>query len=106
MSKVYASRRIELIEMLTRFADLFGDVVPSVAPLHVACLQETAKQSSDLQRRGEQGGARFTSLSHFSTRPGRPGVVFGYGAIAEESIVEGIKAVVDSNKGKMSSRTV
>jgi GntR family transcriptional regulator/MocR family aminotransferase len=101
MSKVYGRRRVKLIEMLTRFSSVFGNVVPSVAGLHVACLQETAKQASDLVRRGEQASARFTPLSRFSTRPARPGVVFGYGAIPEDSITEGIKAILDPKKGKI-----
>ena len=84
--------------MLTRFSGVFGNVVPSVAGLHVACLQETAKQASTLLQRAEQGSARFAPLSRFSTRPGKPGAVFGYGAIPEDSIIKGIQAIVDSKK--------
>jgi hypothetical protein len=75
MSEVYTRRRAALLEMLIRFSSVFGNVVPSVAGLHVACLQETAKQASALLRRAEQGSARFAPLSRFSTRPGKAGAV-------------------------------
>lgn len=93
MSKVYGRRRAALLEWLNRMPGLFGQVVPSIAGLHVTCLQTSAKQSKELLQRGQRANVHFPPLSAFSTRPGPPGIVLGYGAIAEESIVQAMKAV-------------
>ena len=93
MAKVYGRRRAALLDWLHRKAGVFGQVVPSVAGLHVTCLQTSAKQSKELLQRGQRANVYFQPLGAFSTRPGPPGVVLGYGAITEQSIIQAMKAV-------------
>ncbi len=93
MSKVYGRRRAALLGWLNRMPGIFGQVVPSVAGLHVTCLQTSERQSKELLQRGKRANVRLPALGAFSTCPGPPGIVLGYGAIAEESIVEAMKAV-------------
>lgn len=93
MAKIYGGRRAALLELLNRMPSTFGQVVPSVAGLHVTCLQTSSRQFKELTKRAEGAKVHLPPLSTFSTRPGPPGIVLGYGAIAERSIVQAITAL-------------
>ena len=93
MARAYGRRRATLLEWVNRKRGVFGQVIPSVAGLHVTCLQTSTTQSRELLQRARRASVHFTPLSAFSTRPGPPGIVLGYGAISEENIVEALKAV-------------
>ncbi len=93
MAKIYGRRRATLLHWLNRMPGIFGQVLPSVAGLHVTCLQTSERQSKELLQRGKRAKVHMPALGAFSTRPGPPGIVLGYGAIAEASIAEAMKAV-------------
>lgn len=91
MARIYAGRRAVLLNALSRSPDIFGEIVPSVAGLHVTCLQISARHTKDLLRRAKRHGVYVADLSAFATRPGLPGIVLGYGAITERNIVAGLQ---------------
>jgi GntR family transcriptional regulator/MocR family aminotransferase len=64
MSRIYARRRARLLEALARSPHIFGEVVPSVAGLHVTCITKS------------------------KARPIRS---FGYGMIAEDQISKALE---------------
>jgi GntR family transcriptional regulator/MocR family aminotransferase len=94
MRDVYRVRRRIVIEALTqKFGDLL-EVVPSIAGLHVAALARTASAEaiSDVARKASEAGVEIQEVSKFTVaKPGRPGIVLGYGAIDTAKIKEGLR---------------
>jgi GntR family transcriptional regulator/MocR family aminotransferase len=93
MSKVYGQRRAVVLDLLERHRNLFGEVVPSVAGLHLTCLQSSSKQSQTLLAKAAKANVGLTPLRVFSTRPGYTATVLGYGAISEQRIRQAFAAL-------------
>ena len=94
MSKVYARRRARLLDLLGRSTEVFGEMVPSVAGLHVACLIKDESRLQPLLRSAMLQGVALTPLSRFSTQSGRSmGFALGYGRISEDQISEALESV-------------
>jgi GntR family transcriptional regulator/MocR family aminotransferase len=91
MRPIYGARLNVLLTCLRRDFSRWLEPIPSVAGLHVAAL---AKSSLDLNAIAEQ--ARELDVGVYPLRPyyfgghAKQGLVFGYGAIEEREIVEGL----------------
>jgi GntR family transcriptional regulator/MocR family aminotransferase len=91
MRAIYA-RRLELL--LTHLHRDFGrwlEPIPSVAGLHVAAFTKTSVDSDRIVQRAREREVGVYSLRpYYFEGPSRSGLVFGYGAIDEREIVEGL----------------
>ena len=91
MRPIYATRLNVLLTCLRRDFGRWLESIPSVAGLHVAAF---AKSSLDLDAVAEQ--ARELGVGVYPLRPfyfagsAKQGLLFGYGAIEEREIVEGL----------------
>jgi GntR family transcriptional regulator / MocR family aminotransferase len=91
MLRIYAGRREALLAILQRDFASWLQPVPSSAGLHVSAVTRLDADDRDLEKRALRAGVGVRALSHFAVRRGaRRGVIFGYGAIGEASIVEGL----------------
>jgi GntR family transcriptional regulator/MocR family aminotransferase len=94
MSRLYRRRRDVLIETLGKWREIFGEPVPSVAGLHIACLVEDRVRLHAILGSAAAEGARFAAISRLSAAPGSPGgFVLGYGRISEERIAGALQNV-------------
>jgi GntR family transcriptional regulator / MocR family aminotransferase len=94
MRDVYRVRHEIVKEALVgKFGDVL-QVVPSIAGLHVAALAcaASAEEISAIVRRASEAGVEIQELLTFTVaKPGRPGIVLGYGAIPTAKIKEGLR---------------
>jgi GntR family transcriptional regulator / MocR family aminotransferase len=94
MRDVYRVRHEIVTEVLLgKFGD-FLRLVPSFAGLHVAALARnaSAEEISVIARKASEAGVEIQELSTFTVaKPGRPGIVLGYGAIPTAKIKEGLR---------------
>ncbi len=91
MRHVYAARRDRLVEALGGELSAWLELQPSIAGLHVAACTAASIDVPALVRRARQRGIGLYRLGeYFGDRSRRDGLVFGYGAIAESSINEGL----------------
>ena len=93
MRAVYQARHELLTNILARDFPEF-QVIPTVAGLHVSAVTDLSERRiDDTVARASKIGVAVQSLSRFrvSREPGPKGLVFGYGAIADERIEEGLK---------------
>ena len=91
MRGIYAGRRQLLLDGLQRdFSDWLAPI-PSTAGLHLAAL---AHPGTDVEawvaRALEQGVGVYSIRSYLDGRTGPRGLLFGYGAIDEASIAQGL----------------
>jgi GntR family transcriptional regulator/MocR family aminotransferase len=86
MSRIYAGRRAALLAALAESARIYGEPVPSVAGLHVACLIKDDAKLKSLLKRTKLLGLRLTPLDGI-------GIALGYGMIQEEHISEALLAL-------------
>jgi GntR family transcriptional regulator / MocR family aminotransferase len=87
MSRIYAVRRAALLAALAKSAGIYGEPVPSVAGLHVACLIKDDAKLKSLLKRAKLQGVGITPLYGV-------GIALGYGMIHEEHIAEALLALV------------
>ncbi|MGW4060458.1 MocR-like pyridoxine biosynthesis transcription factor PdxR [Amycolatopsis sp. NPDC004747] len=88
MRKVYRERHELVSAVLARdFAD-FLTPLPSTAGLHLSAL--AAADCGGLVRAARRRGVRLYSLGDFGVGERRPGLVFGYGAVAAGRIEPGL----------------
>ena len=76
-----------------KFADHL-QVIPSIAGLHVAAFARTASAEaiSAVAGKASEAGVEIQELSTFTrAKPGRAGIVLGYGAIPASKIKEGLR---------------
>jgi GntR family transcriptional regulator/MocR family aminotransferase len=103
MRKVYEERRITLTESLAKYAKNRIRVSPSVAGLH---LTGWINGKIDMTRLGvlaaESGVGIYPLTPYFLTKP-RPGLLFGYSAIAPEDIRRGIRRLASILETTMSN---
>jgi len=94
MGTVYRERHELLLRTLRRELDEHLEVIPSVAGLHLAATARRAgtEEIAAVVRRAWEQGVAVQELAIMAVRPpGPPGLLFGYGAIGAERIVEGIR---------------
>jgi GntR family transcriptional regulator/MocR family aminotransferase len=91
MRRIYAARLDVLLTCLRRDFSRWLEPIPSVAGLHMAAL---AKSSVDLdviaKRARELDVGVYPLRPYYFGGPVKQGLVFGYGAIEERGIVEGL----------------
>jgi len=94
MRRVYAVRRDVIVDTLSRTFEGELRVVPSVAGLHIAAVapQASVERMADVARRAADLDVAVQALGSFAHDvPSTPGLVLGYGAIAEDRIGEGLR---------------
>jgi GntR family transcriptional regulator / MocR family aminotransferase len=89
----YAARRDRLEAALARELGDRLELVPAVAGLHIAAhFRGGGLDDREVARRAEEAGVIVQALSEYAAvTPARPGLAFGYGAIAGARIDEGIR---------------
>jgi GntR family transcriptional regulator/MocR family aminotransferase len=94
MRQVYGARHQKLLACLQSDFSPWLEPIPSAVGLHMAALARRSLDADKIAERAQQAGVRIYSLRDFYCgRPERPGLVFGYGAIRESDIVEGLSLV-------------
>ncbi|HZR34747.1 MAG TPA: PLP-dependent aminotransferase family protein [Nevskia sp.] len=91
MRRIYGARRERLAGILDRDFARWLEPVPCVAGLHLAALFRSRTDEAEVLRRAAQQEVGLYGLREFQHgRAPRQGLVFGYGAIGEDAIVEGL----------------
>jgi GntR family transcriptional regulator/MocR family aminotransferase len=91
MRQIYAGRRDRLIEGLKSDCAEWLDPIPSAAGLHIAAVFKKTVDDAALVAEARKLGVRVHALGvHYVRRPGQRGLLFGYGAIEENAIAEGL----------------
>jgi len=91
MQQIYAGRRERLLEGLKSACAEWLDPIPSAAGLHIAALFKKAVDDAALVIEARKLGVRVHALGvHYVRRPVQRGLLFGYGAIEENAIAEGL----------------
>jgi len=89
MRSVYSQRRQRLLDGLQRGFSRWLTPVPSFAGLHVAALLQV--DADEVVERAREIGVGIGAVGRYCLgTPQIQGLVFGYGAISERSIVEGL----------------
>lgn len=92
MQRLYAQRRAVLMEGLQSGCGQWLEILPSVAGLHVAARLRAGREEAQVLAQALAAGVGVKSLrGYYTAKPSAPGLIFGYGNIAEQDIVEGIK---------------
>lgn len=91
MRRVYGARRELLTEILQRDFARWLEPVPCVAGLHLAALFKAKTDEAEVLRQAARQDVGLYGLREFQHgRAARQGLVFGYGAIGEDAISEGL----------------
>lgn len=94
MHQLYGARHQTLLTCLKRDFSRWLEPIPSAVGLHLAALSTPSVDVDALADRARQEGLGIYSLREFYFgKPTRPGLAFGYGAIEESDIVEGLSRV-------------
>ena len=94
MRRIYAARRDRLVQALAGEFLPWFDLLPSIAGLHVAAFATASLDVAALMQRAPPRGIGLHPLrEYYARRPARDGLVFGYGAIDERAISEGLAAL-------------
>jgi len=88
-TKEYAARRRLILSVLQRDFDGRLEVVPSTAGLHLAAWVRDGTEVPGLVTRAASAGVVVEDVAAYGAD--RPGLVLGYGAIAEPDIAEGLR---------------
>jgi GntR family transcriptional regulator/MocR family aminotransferase len=89
MRSIYSQRRRRLVDGLQRDFGRWLHPIPSFAGLHVAALLQD--DAEEVVERARNVGIGVSAIGRFCVgKPDIQGLVFGYGAISERSIVEGL----------------
>lgn len=95
MRRLYEGRHERVVSILQTRLDDVLDLVPSTAGLHVAAQLRRGGPASDraivrsARRRGVELHLPISALA--VTQPPRPGLLFGYGAVAAEEVGRGLR---------------
>ena len=89
--RIYATRRSALLAGIKRHFSGSLEVIPSMAGLHITVLLKSWMDLDKLVKtaRGQEIGI-YNLREFYMADEGRPGLIFGYGAIDERRIVEGL----------------
>ena len=91
MQRIYAGRRERLLDCLTSDCAEWLDPIPSAAGLHIAAVCKKVVDDAALVAEARKLGVRVHDLgAHYVRRPVKRGLLFGYGAIEEGAIAEGL----------------
>lgn len=91
MRKVYGERRRVLLNQLSRDFDEHLQPITSAAGLHVAALSTSSVPADAIVQRARRHDLGLYSLrSFYAGKASRHGLLFGYGAIDERGIREGL----------------
>jgi GntR family transcriptional regulator/MocR family aminotransferase len=91
MHKVYEDRRETLIESLGQHTENHIDIIPSVAGLHLAGWIKGKVDMTRLKTLAAESGVGTYLLTPYFLKKPRPGLLFGYSALAPEDIRRGIR---------------
>ncbi|HEY3178969.1 MAG TPA: PLP-dependent aminotransferase family protein [Casimicrobiaceae bacterium] len=91
MRRIYATRRDLLLRILQRDFRRWLEPVPATAGLHLAALAVASLDIDVLVAHARRNDVGVYALRNFYTgKSVQPGLVFGYGASNEQTIVEGL----------------
>jgi GntR family transcriptional regulator/MocR family aminotransferase len=94
MRRVYGGRHLALLTCLRSEFSRWLEPIPSAVGLHLAAFSRSSVDVNALAARAREEGVGIYSLREFYFgRPARPGLAFGYGAIGERDIMEGLSRV-------------
>jgi GntR family transcriptional regulator/MocR family aminotransferase len=91
MRSVYAQRRGRLLDGLQRDFAQWLCPIPSFAGLHVGALLRQSEDAEEVVKRALERGVGVSSVGRYCLgRPDIQGLIFGYGAIGERAIADGL----------------
>ena len=91
MREIYSVRRVRLLDGLQQHFGRWLEPLPSAAGLHLAALTKPEVDVEDLVSRARHHEVGVYSLrSYHAGKPRQSGLVFGYGAIEERALTEGL----------------
>jgi GntR family transcriptional regulator / MocR family aminotransferase len=91
MQRLYGARREILLGTLRRDFPAWLQPVASAAGLHASALVSAGTDDRAMERLALAAGVGIRAFSAFALRRSAPrGIVFGYGALSEAGIVEGL----------------
>jgi GntR family transcriptional regulator/MocR family aminotransferase len=94
MQQVYRDRRQLLVDTLVRDLSRWLEPMPSAAGLHVAAALKVPLNDKAIEAAALREGIGVRALSAFSSRRSPPsGLAFGFGAIKDSDIAEGLAAL-------------
>jgi GntR family transcriptional regulator/MocR family aminotransferase len=94
MQQVYRHRRQVLMECLHRDLSRWLEPIPSAAGLHIAAALKVPLSDKAIEATVLRQGIGVRALSAFSSRRASPtGLAFGFGAINDSDIAEGLAAL-------------
>ena len=94
MRALYSARREVLLDGLRKDFGRWLEPAPSIAGLHLTAFSKAPLNADALVERARADEICIHSLGpNYMGKPTRAGVVFGYGALSERAIVEGLAAL-------------
>jgi GntR family transcriptional regulator/MocR family aminotransferase len=94
MQPIYGHRRQILLDTLHRDLSRWLEPMPSAAGLHVAAALKVPLNDKAVEAAALRQGIGVRALSAFSSRRGSPtGLAFGFGAISDSDIAQGLVAL-------------
>jgi GntR family transcriptional regulator / MocR family aminotransferase len=94
MQPVYARRRQILIDLIHQDLSRWLEPIPSAAGLHIAAALRTPLRDTSVEVAALRQGIGVRALSRFASRRASPsGLAFGFGAINDADIAEGVAAL-------------
>lgn len=94
MRQVYGARHQKLLTCLRSDFSRWLEPISSAVGLHLTALSRSSFDADEIAERAREAGVAIYSLRDFYFgKPGQPGLVFGYGAIRESEITEGLSRV-------------
>jgi GntR family transcriptional regulator / MocR family aminotransferase len=91
MRQVYSARLRVLLTCLHNDFSRWLEPIPCVAGLHVAAFAKSPMDMDAIAERARELDVGVYSLrAYYFSKPAKPGLVFGYGAIDEREIAEGL----------------
>jgi GntR family transcriptional regulator / MocR family aminotransferase len=91
MHRTYAGRREALLKGLRRECGAWLEPIPSAAGLHIAAVATMPLDEAMLVTEARKAGVQVHALgAQYARRPLKRGLLFGYGAIEENAVAEGL----------------
>ena len=91
MRSIYSQRRRLLLDGLQRDCARWLHPIPSFAGLHISALLKNSKDAEDIVERARDVGVGVSTVGRYCIgKADIQGLVFGYGAITERSITDGL----------------
>jgi GntR family transcriptional regulator / MocR family aminotransferase len=94
MRQVYGARRQLILDGLQRDFTRWLRPVPGAAGLHIAALAVGDWDVDSVVARAREAGIGVRTLSRYALRHRQAGMLFGYGAIEEPAIIEGLQGLL------------